>query len=513
MLIGITRRRTGLLLRLATLPVCVIGLRLVAAPAVGAVSPAAHTANRAMLRVLSDVARQDLQLLQHNEAGKINAYVVALDYIDVSHCPRNFRKLWATFTATCQKVDVAAQLAHRSPCQALGLSRLQHFSSLVGSHSGIDSPRWPTAVIWRLGMACTRPLPSVSSGISKKAEGNLAAARDTRQFALIPLCESALEACSADSRLTRLRALAVIYALNCMEQQFTAAFRSANAAAHLGDAAAMVSLGSLFNSGLGTRKDYSKAMKWWRKGGAAGSGLAMYDIGTLYGSGHGIPQNPTKGMIWFLMAAVAGSGHAMLAIGEFYDLAQGVPQHYAKAMRWYRKAAAAGSGGAMTLIGMLYLEGHGVPQDYAKAMKWYRKGAAAGSGSAMHNIGVLYEKGQGVPQNYVQAMKWWRKAAAAGSGHAMGDLGWLYYRGHGVTQSYAMAMRWWRRGAAARNGLAMLGIGLLYDKGYGVPQDYAKALYWLRKAEVSGMPPDLVATVKKRIAKIKQAEAAQNGGQ
>ena len=288
-----------------------IGVLLAAAPAVGAISPADHTANRAMLRVLSDVARQDLQLLRHNDPGKLKAYVVAVDHIDVSHCPRHFQKLWAAFTAACQKVDVAAQLAHRSPCQALGLSELQPFSSLVGPHSGIDSPRWPTAVIWRLGLACTRRLPSGSTGTSKQAEGNLAAARDTRQFALIPLCESALEACSADSRLTRLRALAVIYALNCMEQQFTAAFRSANAAAHLGDAAAMVSLGTLFDHALGARKDYAKEMEWDRRGAAAGNGAAMFFVAVNYQHGQGVPQDYAEALNWLNKAEASGEPEAV----------------------------------------------------------------------------------------------------------------------------------------------------------------------------------------------------------
>ena len=92
MLNGINRGRMGRWLRMVALPVCFVGVLLAAAPAVGAISPAEHAANRAMLRVLSDVARQDLRLLQHDNAGKLKAYVVAIDYIDVSHCPRHFQK-------------------------------------------------------------------------------------------------------------------------------------------------------------------------------------------------------------------------------------------------------------------------------------------------------------------------------------------------------------------------------------------------------------------------------------
>ncbi len=389
-----------------------IGVLLAAAPAVGAISPADHTANRAMLRVLSGVARQDLQLLRHNDPGKLKAYVVAVDHIDVSHCPRHFQKLWAAFTAACQKVDVAAQLAHRSPCQALGLSELQPFSSLVGPHSGIDSPRWPTAVIWRLGLACTRRLPSGSTGTSKQAEGNLAAARDTRQLAMIPLCTSALKACSADSRPTYLRALAVIYALNCMEQQFTAAFRSANAAAHLGDTGAMVSLGTLFDSGLGTQKDYTKAMAWFRKAAAAGSAAAMNNIAGLYYRGQGVPQDYAMAMKWYRKGAAAGNGLAMVFIGQLYGNGQGVAQSYAKEMEWDRRGAAAGNGAAMFFVAVNYQHGQGVPQDYTKAMVWYRKAAAAGSGTAMFCIGGLYESGRGVPQSYPKASYWLHKAEA-----------------------------------------------------------------------------------------------------
>ena len=43
-------------------------------------------------------------------------------------------------------------------------------------------------------------------------------------------------------------------------------------------------------------------------------------------------------------------------------------------------------------------------------------------------------------------------------------------------------------------------------------QDYAKALHWLHKAEASG-DPQAAGYARKLIAKVKQAQAAQNGGQ
>lgn len=138
---------------------------------------------------------------------------------------------------------------------------------------------------------------------------------------------------------------------------------------------------------------------------------------------------------------------------------------------------------------------------------WWRGGAKARDRWLV--LASLREKHE---QHYHRAMADFRKAAAAGSANAMFNIGVLYADGQGVPQDYAKAMEWYRKGAAAGSRLAMFGIGYLYDQGQGVPQDYAKALRWMRKAEASGDP--LVAALAKMvIAKIKQAQAAQNSGQ
>ena len=160
------------------------------------------------------------------------------------------------------------------------------------------------------------------------------------------------------------------------------------------------------------REDAEKGKSW-----------AMVDMGMYYFLGRGVPRDYAKAMKWYRRGVAAGSGKAMFNIGALYAKGQGVPQDYTKAMEWYRKGAAAGSRRAMCNIGALYAEGQVVPQDYTKAMEWYRKGAAAGSGRAMCNIGSLYAYGQGVPQNYTKAMEWYRKGAAAGSGQAMCNIG------------------------------------------------------------------------------------------
>jgi hypothetical protein len=155
----------------------------------------------------------------------------------------------------------------------------------------------------------------------------------------------------------------------------------------------------------------------------------------------------TEAMRRYRKAADQGNVYAQTSIGVLYEKGSGVTQDYAEAMRWYRKAADQGYAQALTNIGTLYRQGSGVTQDYAEAMRWYRKGADRGNSSSLLNIGFLYEKGWGVTQDHVEAMRWYMKASDLGNAQAQYNIGQHYYNGSGVAKNYAEAMRWFRQAA------------------------------------------------------------------
>lgn len=74
-----------------------------------------------------------------------------------------------------------------------------------------------------------------------------------------------------------------------------------------GDARAQCSLGHMYETGRGVRRDYSKALSWWSKAAESGYTLAQYFLGTMYLRGRGVPQDYILAHMWFNLAASSGN--------------------------------------------------------------------------------------------------------------------------------------------------------------------------------------------------------------
>ena len=134
-------------------------------------------------------------------------------------------------------------------------------------------------------------------------------------------------------------------------------------------------LGVMYTNGLGVKKNYIEALKWYRKGAEGGNTSAMYNLGWMYERGLGLKKDNVE------------------------------------AVKWLRKAAESGNSTAMNDLGYRYQHGLGVKKDYAEAVKWYHQGAMSGDATAMYNLAYMYERGYGVNQDYAEALRWFRIAA------------------------------------------------------------------------------------------------------
>jgi hypothetical protein len=65
-------------------------------------------------------------------------------------------------------------------------------------------------------------------------------------------------------------------------------------AAEEGDAAAQLSVGEIFEKGLGTDPNYTMAVFWYEKSAAQGNKSAQFNLGTMYEQGLGVPQDKLK---------------------------------------------------------------------------------------------------------------------------------------------------------------------------------------------------------------------------
>ena len=62
----------------------------------------------------------------------------------------------------------------------------------------------------------------------------------------------------------------------------------------------------MYDYGLGTPEDNSKAVKWFRLSAEQGNSAAQNNLGTMYHYGEGVPQNFQKAAEWYRMSADQG---------------------------------------------------------------------------------------------------------------------------------------------------------------------------------------------------------------
>jgi hypothetical protein len=73
-------------------------------------------------------------------------------------------------------------------------------------------------------------------------------------------------------------------------------------AAEAGDADAQVSVGEIFERGLGDEPNYEAAKIWYEKAAAQGNTRAQFNLGTLYEQGLGVPQDRVAALNWYRRA-------------------------------------------------------------------------------------------------------------------------------------------------------------------------------------------------------------------
>lgn len=257
-------------------------------------------------------------------------------------------------------------------------------------------------------------------------------------------------------------------------------------AASQGNASAQIRLAEMYKTGLGVKKNYAEALKWYLKAEHECSYPSIqFTIGEMYEKGMGVNQDYAEAVNWYRKAAFLDV-KAQNRLGAMYEYGKGVKQDFSEAIKWYRKAAEQGNAYAQYCLGVMYENGRGLRKDYGEAISWYRKAAEQGNSSAQYSLGMLYVWGKGVRCDYQEAGKWFHKAAKQGNAAARYCIGVMFENGDSVKRDFLEAANWYRLAAEQGNNRAQYRLGLLYEKGHGVKQDREEAVKWYRLAAEQG---------------------------
>lgn len=187
------------------------------------------------------------------------------------------------------------------------------------------------------------------------------------------------------------------YSGNGVAQNYREAIKWHRLSADQGYAPAQYNLGRMYDLGFGVEEDCNEAVKWFRLAAQQGNLAAinklkeieqelsvktdteiLFQIGNKYYSGYEVTRDYSEALKWYRRAAYQGHANAQTNLGNMYSWGCGVTQNHTEAVKWYRLAADQGDSVAQYNLGEMYEDGHGVTQDYGEAVKWYQLAAEQG---------------------------------------------------------------------------------------------------------------------------------------
>ncbi len=208
-------------------------------------------------------------------------------------------------------------------------------------------------------------------------------------------------------------------------------------------------------------EDYEKAMQILQPLAKQGNSQAQITMGIMYDNGLGVPTDPARALDWYIKAAEQGIPVVQHDVGVKYFQGIGTKQDYLKAARWWKLSSDAGLADSQFNLGLIYYRGLGVQKDLKEAMNLFRRAAEQDHAQAQYSLAVMYAFGQGVEKNYPEALNWFQKSAAQGVAQAQYNLGIFYENGYALEKDEKKAAEWYRKAASqglpeARDKLAQL---------------------------------------------------------
>ena len=206
-----------------------------------------------------------------------------------------------------------------------------------------------------------------------------------------------------------------LYGANGVEPDVAKAFKYYEMAAEQKDPIALNNLGSLYFSGIGTKKNYEKALSLFSQASDLGNDNASLNLAFIYLTGSAKdPVRNKKAFDLFEKSQKAGNKIAEFMLGYAYYKGFVTDVNYAEAYKYIKDAAngKAQIDEAQLVLADLYTKGIGTVQNYTSAVKSYRAAVNQGNMEAILKLAEVYASGSITPQNLVLAHALYNIAAA-----------------------------------------------------------------------------------------------------
>jgi TPR repeat protein len=219
-----------------------------------------------------------------------------------------------------------------------------------------------------------------------------------------------------------------------------------------------------YELGAGPKRDYSRAVQFYRKAAALGDIGAMYKLAmVLLNGAMNTVKNDREGVTWLKRAAGAADENHPEALHELAVVYEKgtvpsviVDENYAREL--YTQAAQLGYAPSQFRLGYCYEYGIlTCPVDPRRSIAWYTRAAEQGHAEAELALSGWYLTGSDgiLQQSDTEAYLWARKAGEKGSAKAEYAVGYYSEVGIGTQSNIEEAIRWYTKAAAQNNDRAI----------------------------------------------------------
>lgn len=170
-----------------------------------------------------------------------------------------------------------------------------------------------------------------------------------------------------------------------------------------GDGDGAFYLGRLFEFGLGTDTDISRAANLYAAGAETGSVLAMNRLGLLYLEGTTLLRDYPEAARLFCASADAGDATGQLNCALMLKEGRGVQADAEKAVAYFEQAASQDNIAAKNLLGQILAAGDGVPADSDRARALFVQTSLAGNAMGLFELAKSYVADDDLVQAYAYA--------------------------------------------------------------------------------------------------------------
>jgi len=222
-----------------------------------------------------------------------------------------------------------------------------------------------------------------------------------------------------------------------------------------GDAEIQLLIGRAYNKGYGLWRNYTEALKWYKRAAEAGNADALGELGHahLLSTLYGIEEDVETGVKLLNEAVANGSASAAFTLGQHYS-----PGDRKKAIEMFRIAAAKGYHNAFAKLAGEYVEvGNGTealrwangghepdPNNKIEHRRWeLNRSMVDIGGSCSYIKGKVYALGIGqIEQDLIRAKKLFEESYRDGYQIAAEELSAMYREGIGVEANATLAEQW-----------------------------------------------------------------------